>query len=331
MDAQLACTEFAGALAGLPCAGATFRLAAHARRLTAGVTLSVSGRPGVGVSTVVRALTLAGFVVPGNDGDPGDVRLRVIAEVAKPEDHAALRAAEGPALVVFAKADLCGFDGDGPLANARLRCAELGARTGVSTRPLIGPLAVAGLDPAVLDDAMLAGLRTLVSVPADLSSVDAFVSGPHDIPVDVRARLLERLDLFGIARAVLELRAEPQPDAAALRRALRAASGIDAVCRDLELMVAEARYRRLLMVVADLEAMAGVDAAVAALLDDERTVTARMAAATAVLQTAGMSVGAPGLSEALRWQTYGEGPVTALHRACAAELTRGSLRMVALR
>ncbi|HNM84333.1 MAG TPA: FAD-dependent oxidoreductase, partial [Mycobacterium sp.] len=177
MDAQLACTEFAGALAGLPCAGATFRLAAHARRLTAGVTLSVSGRPGVGVSTVVRALTLAGFVVPGDDGDPGDVRLRVIAEVAKPEDHAALRAAEGPALVVFAKADLCGFDGDGPLANARLRCAELGARTGVSTRPLIGPLAVAGLDPAVLDDAMLAGLRTLVSVPADLSSVDAFVSG----------------------------------------------------------------------------------------------------------------------------------------------------------
>ncbi len=319
MDAYPVCTEFA-----------TSRWAAHARRLTAGVTLSVGGRPGVGVGTVVRALALAGFEVR-DDGDRGDVVLRVVAEVAKPEDHAALRAAENPAMIVFAKADLCGFGGDGPLATARRRCADLSVRTGVTARPLMGLLAVAGLDRAVLDDPMLAGLRTLTSVPADLSSVDAFLSCPHDIPLDVRARLLERLDLFGIARAVLELRADPDLDGAALRRVLRAGSGIDTVCRDLEPAVAEARYRRLLTVIADLEALAGVDAAAAAMLCDERTRSVRMSAATAVLQTAGMSVGAPGLPEALRWQAYGAGPVTALHRACAADLTRASLQRVPAR
>lgn len=303
-DIPDACIQLAGALGRLGS-----RWAEHGRRLAAAVTVTVSGRPGVGVSTVVRALRGAGISV---GGDEGDVRVRVLAEVAKPEDQAALRSAGGPTVGVLAKADLLG-----PL---------LGTAPGPGAVPLCGLLALAGLDPAVLDDEMLAALRTLTTAPADLSSVDAFVTAPHVISVDQRQRLLDRLDLFGIARAVLELRAGPGIGAVALRRVLREASGIDLVLRELEVAVAEVRYRRLLGVTAELEALAGTAPDVADLMRDAGTVAARTAAAGAVVQAVGMSVGSPGAAEAVRWQRYGDGPVTALQRACAADLARRALR-----
>lgn len=300
-DIPDACNELAGALGRLGP-----RWAEHGRQLAAAVTFTVSGRPGVGVSTVVRALSGAGISV---GGDGGDVRIRVLAEAAKPEDQAALRWTGGPTVVVLAKADLLGPAEPGPNAV-----------------PLRGLLAVAGLDPAVLDDPMLAALRTLTTAPADLSSVDAFVTAPHIIPVDQRQRLLDSLDLFGIARAVLELRAAPGIGAVALRQVLREVSGIDAVLSELEVAVAEVRYRRLLGVAAELEALAGTAPDVGELLRDQRTVAARTAAAGAVVQAVGMSVGSPGLAEATRWRRYADGPVTALQRACAADLARWALR-----
>ncbi len=314
MDTDRSRADVAAALGRLTDHSGSSRWAQHGRHLMAAVTFSVTGRPGVGVSTVGRALSGAGIAVGADDGD---VRVRVLAEVAKPEDHAALCSAAGPTVVVLAKADLVGIDGP----------AEPGPRA----VPLRALLAVAGLDPAVIDDAMLGALRTLTTVPADLSSVDAFIAGAHVIPVDLRQRLLERLDLFGIARAVLELRAAPDLGPAALRRVLRNASGIDAVLRELDAAVAEVRYRRLLAVTTELEALAAADPDVAALLRDEGILSARMTAATAVLRAAGLRVGEPGPAEALRWQTYGGGPVTALHLACAADLTRASLRRVAAR
>ena len=152
-------------------------------------------------------------------------------------------------------------------------------------------------------------------------------AGHHDlVAAAVRCRLLDRLDLFGIARAVLELRAVPDLPAAGLRRVLRDASGIDAVLGQLDVAIAEVRYRRLCGVAAELEALAAADPDAAALLYDERTVAARESAAAAVVQSAGVAIGGPGAVEAQRWRRYGDGPVTALQRAAATDLARWAMR-----
>lgn len=77
-------------------------------------------------------------------------------------------------------------------------------------------------------------LRKLAALDEDifetmLMSADIFTTWECDVPSGVRARLLERLDLFGIRRGVELIRAEPATTAGALRRALLEASGLEAV------------------------------------------------------------------------------------------------------
>ena len=93
-----------------------------------------------------------------------DVRLHVFVETFNADDPAALASAADPT-VVLNKADLTGFRGDGPMVAAARRCRELERVHAVPTRPFSALLAVAGTDPAVLDAAMLDGLRRL-STPA---------------------------------------------------------------------------------------------------------------------------------------------------------------------
>ena len=186
----------------------------------------------------------------------------------------------------------------------------------------------------MLDDAALESLRVLVAEPADLSSPDAFVGGRHRLPRAARQRLAERLDLFGIAHAVLTLRAAPDTDADELRRLLWRASCADEVCARIDGLVAEVRYRRMLAAITELEAMAGRYAGVDAFLNSDQTVGARMQAAAEVMSGAGIAVdtgaGAEAhLRRAVHWQRYSAGPVTALHRACGADIARGSLRLLA--
>jgi hypothetical protein len=61
-----------------------------------------------------------------------------------------------------------------------------------------------------------------------------------------------------------------------------------------------------------------------------------MAAAVDVAEAAGLEVGpvfadrddpAAHLPRAARWQRYSRGPVSDLHRACGADIARGSLRL----
>jgi hypothetical protein len=53
-----------------------------------------------------------------------------------------------------------------------------------------------------------------------------------------------------------------------------------------------------------------------------------MAAAMEVAEASGLQVGPAGhLPRALHWQRYSAGPVGDLHRACGADLARGSLRL----
>ncbi|PSL55249.1 dynamin family protein [Saccharothrix carnea] len=62
-----------------------------------------------------------------------------------------------------------------------------------------------------------------------LISADLFVSWECDVPVGTRNRLLEKLDLYGIRKALEAVDAEPGITAGALRRKLLDASGLDGV------------------------------------------------------------------------------------------------------
>ncbi|WP_084143122.1 dynamin family protein [Amycolatopsis taiwanensis] len=69
-------------------------------------------------------------------------------------------------------------------------------------------------------------------------AADIFTSWDCEVPAGTRVRLLERLDLYGIRRAIEAIRAEPEITAGALRRLLLEASGLAAVRARLNVVFA---------------------------------------------------------------------------------------------
>ena len=323
---------FVETLAGAAAEIGDVRLAGLVADLRAPLRVGVEGRPGTGRRTVARALRGAGVtVVPA--ASARDVEVYVVAETLKPEDRAAIAGSARPHVVVLNKADLAGFGGDGPLAAARDRCRRLQAQTGVPTHPLVGLLAA--LDEAVLDDALLDALRVLATEPADLGSTDGFVDSPHRLPRATRERLLAGLDIFGIAHAVLALRRRGcGADRSAIIAALRRVSALDRVLAAIDEAAAPVRHRRIAAVLTGLTVLATGPrgARIAELVAGDDLVVARMSAAVDVVEAAGMTVdpaedNAAHLSRAVDWQRYSRGPVSPLHRACGADIVRGSLRL----
>lgn len=297
------------------------------RRLAAPIRVAVCGRPGVGGRTVAAALTGAGAaVVPA--GSDADVDVLVIAEAPKPEDLATVDPQRRPVVVVLNKSDLSGPGPGGPLATAHRRAARCHTVTGLPTVPMVALLA----DPPLTDD-LVAALRTLVTEPADLTSTDGFVRCAHSLPAETRARLLATLDRFGIAHAVLALdRGATVP---ALAGHLRQLSQVDRVLTHVHAAAAPLRYRRLRRAIREVQAVAALsgDQRLAEVLTADDTVLAVMTAAVDVVEAAGARVDraddpAAHLRRAVRWRRYGQGPVNALHRACAADISRGSLRLL---
>ncbi len=331
---------FAGELARFAAGHADPRLAAIAERAAAPLRVAVTGRRGVGVSTIARALDRAGRasnMVVTSDGPGSDVVVYVTAEVLKPEDVAAI-AATPRAVVLLNKADLVGSlsGGDGPIAAARRRCADLSAVTGVPLEPIGGLLAVAAL--AGLERDCWAALRALALHRGCLGGSHAeFLAAPGPVPADRRLRLLDALDLFGIALGVAALRRGRTP--AQVRALLRHVSGVDTVVRRVAAAGAAVRYRRVLDAAADLEALAVADERIGAFLSRDDTVLARMAAALEMAEAAGLGPGSAAdlrddpdghLTRAARWRRCGLGrldPASELHRACGADIARGSLRL----
>jgi hypothetical protein len=141
------------------------RCAAIVSRLAAPLRVAVSGRRGVGRSTVAHGLARAGDLwgtITVTTSPEADVDVYVIAEVVKPEDRDVIAAAGRPVLVVLNKADLIattqpGLHHQGPTSAARTRCARLCAHTGLRIEPMVGLLAVAALDD-VVDDTLWAAL-----------------------------------------------------------------------------------------------------------------------------------------------------------------------------
>jgi hypothetical protein len=299
------------------------RCAAIADRLAAPLRVAVSGRPGVGRRTIARALARTApwqLTITAPAGPPPDLEIYVLAEVVKPEDHAAITSAGRPVLAVLNKADLIatiqpGRYPDGPTHAARNRCAQLCARTGLPIEPVVALLAVAALDDA-LDDALWAALQVL--------------AGGQPVASELRRRLLDSLDVFGTEQAVAAIRGggNREQTCAALRRL----SCIDDVVERIGAVGAQVRYQRLLDAVAELQTLAVADPRVAAFLIRDDTVVARMAAAVDVVEAAGMKVdrcrdAAGYLRRAVGWHRYSRGPVAGLHRACGADIVRGSLRL----
>lgn len=258
------------------------------------------------------------------DGAGADLAVLVIAEALKPEDRLV---AGRSVLIIVNKADLMAFGAGGPLALAQRHAAAIGASTNTPTVPMVGLLAI-----AELDDELMAAVRTLVHAPGDLTSTDAFVQSEHRLPGQVRRRLLDALDRFGIAHAVLAV--EDGADVTAVRALLRRMSHIEEAVAHVDALAAPVRYRRVRAAIAELHALAirSGDQKLAGFLAADDTVLAVMAAAVEVVEADGMHVEAgddPGAHRrrAVHWRRYGNGPVAALHRSCSADICRGSLRL----
>ena len=302
------------------------RCAAIADRLAAPLRVAVSGRRGVGRGTVAQALARAADLrgtITVTTSPEADVDVRVIAEVVKPEDRDAITAASRPVLAVLNKADLIattqpGRHPQGPTSAARTRCARLSAHTGLPIQPVVGLLAVAALDDLV-DDTLWAALQVLAARPAG-----------QPVPGELWRRLLDTLDMFGVEQALAAIRRGATRDQT--RAVLRRLSCIDEVVDKVESVGAQVRYRRVLDAVAELETLAVTDRRVGEFLSRDDTVLARMAAAVDVVEAAGLDVdrcdsAAAYLRRAIGWQRYSRGPVAGLHRACGADIVRGSLRL----
>ena len=279
------------------------------------VRVGVRGRRGAGRGTVRRALRGAGLVLadgPGPGVDSAGIDVYVAVETFTPEDRVALAGAAHPCLAVLAKADLAGFGGAGPLAVSADRCAALNRDTGVPVLPLAGLAAAAAFDPDALDDDVLGAIRSLAG---------------GDAPARLRGRLLEELDLFGLAVAVGAVRAGA--DRAGVAGALRRASGVDAVLAEIGRAAAVARYRRASAALRTLVGVAAERPAIAELLAGDALAEARMSLAVTVLAAAGLPGGVGGpdpLGEAIRWRRYARGPLNAVNGSCADDVVRGLLR-----
>ena len=218
---------------------------------------------------------------------PGDIDVHVVAEVIKPEDRAAICTSR-PSLVVLNKADLSGLGRGGPMAVARARSAHYAQLTGVPVVPMAAHLAA-----CELDEELLGGLRALAT--------------SHTVSVPARARLLETLDYFGIAHGVRALHTTPEADATTVSEVLRRSSGVGDVVDALGGIASKVYYERIRAAGAALTAVAAVEPTLAPQIRDfltaDDTVLARAAAARRVKEAGGP-----------------------LHRACAADIVRGSLR-----
>ena len=150
----------------------------------------------------------------------------------------------------------------------------------------------------------------------------------------MRARLLDTLDLFGIAHGVLALR--QGADAAALPAVLRRLSQVDRVVGTVAAAGAEVRYRRVRSALAELRTLAArrPRRALAEFLAADEAVIAVMAAAVDVVR-GGRADGRPrrravgaSASGACTGIATAAGRSTQLHRSCGADICRGSLRLL---
>jgi hypothetical protein len=211
------------------------RLAAAAGAWRRPLRIQVTGRQGVGKSTLLRALALMSAEETGPVDDPGgadpvldgDLVVYVLSAALQLADRRALgNLPRDRTLVVLNKADAVGVRWADAVTTAE-RCA---AELGMPALPVVSDLAVrtgAGT-PADAD------LRTLRrhAHRADGSftlSSELFTASAAGPDAADRQAVLDRWGRYGVACALTAVRHEPDLGPQALRQVLHAASGIDAV------------------------------------------------------------------------------------------------------
>jgi hypothetical protein len=272
------------------------RVAAIARSAAAPLRVAVRGRGGVGCGTVARALDRAG-ATSGIRAAESPLGAPSSADVAD--------------VVVYVTTEvLKPEDRDAISAERRpvlvvLNKADLTGFAGDG--PVVAALARCAQFSALVGVSVqpMIGLLAVVAVDEPPDAVWSAVFTTE------RRWLLRTLGVFGTAVAVAAVRKGWTP--AQLRALFRSLSCVDTVVAGVNALGAEVRYRRVLDAVAELEALA-VGAGpfgerIGEFLAHDDTVLARMAAAT------DLDLGPDG---------DGSGD---LHRACAADITRGSLRL----
>jgi len=161
-------------------------------------------------------------------------------------------------------------------------------------------LAVAGTDRDALGGAVVLGGAAVLG-DAALGALRSLAAGAG-IDEGSRLRLAAGFDVLGTAVAVAALR--DGAGRSVIADLLCTVSGIGDVRTEIERAGAEVRYRRAVG-------------------------SARIAAAVAVLDAAGAPAPetANHLRQAIHWDRYARGPVSALHRTCARDAARGALRL----
>ncbi|MFD7653556.1 dynamin family protein [Actinosynnema sp. NPDC059797] len=224
--------------------------------------LTVIDTPGLGsldAASVARTEALLGRGADTGELDPvsrnavagAEAVLYVVTQGVRADDQQALAAftaatagrEAGPvnAIAVLNKADTIAAEtvsgSDGDTWRAAVLLAERQALTlkprVADVLPVIG-LVAESTETGGFTSADADALRALAGLDAAtretvLISADLFTSWECGVPAGVRARLLEKLDLYGVRRALEALDAEPGITAGALRRKLLDASGLDGV------------------------------------------------------------------------------------------------------
>ncbi|MBA0123968.1 dynamin family protein [Haloechinothrix sp. YIM 98757] len=186
--------------------------------------------------------------------------LYVVTQHVRADDHEALAAftaatasAEaGPvnAIAVLNKADTVVPDSvDGAGGDVWKAASLLAERQATALRPRVADvLPVVGLlaesaESGGFTSADAESLRRLAALADEdletmMMSADIFTTWECDVPAGTRARLLERLDLYGIRRCVDAIRGQPDITAGALRRIVLDASGLEPVRSRLDTVFA---------------------------------------------------------------------------------------------
>ncbi|MBS9533268.1 hypothetical protein KIH27_06645 [Mycobacterium sp. M1] len=188
----------------------------------------------------------------------------------------------------------------------------VGGRPGVGRRTVAAALQRAGVAVADADAGVAVHVVAEVCKPEDVAAVAA-ATRPTLVVLN-KADLPGGADADEIAR---RLGTPVQPMSGLV------GSGVGRVVERLTDLGAGLRYRRLTETMTRLAALAVENPRLAELLHGDAAVTACAAAAAAVVDAPGP---AGDLARARHWDRHRVAPLSVLHRSCAADLARGSLR-----